>query len=305
MHDPKIASIVISIQGIFFDLKRLSNNIDTYLGTITMSQILLDLNAKYFPLLSGAAHQGMLRAAQHIFDKHFGDLLKWCKSLKVFKIACTGHSLGAGTANLLTILLLDKIQEFKDVTRNTNFSIRGYCFAPPGLSNHALADRYVNEIDNFVMENDIVSRLSITSVHGLKEMAMEADRLTNLKLSKEEIYKGLFRKREQLLAEKKDILGIIPGKVYHIYKTVRRIPRSHHSRYNVKNVPFTETAYRTVRLPASENPEIPHFVLERAEAEFFAYLAPRRHYLSHHMPWQYIKGIYRVRAWLDGSYVPN
>ncbi|KAJ3205220.1 hypothetical protein HDU67_008981 [Dinochytrium kinnereticum] len=236
-------------------------------GTIHLTQILTDLNAEYFPVQDGAAHRGILRAAQSILDAHLPSLLTWCRDLKAKKLICTGHSLGGGTAALLTILLNERLDEFRKVTGLEGFEIRGACIATP-----AVAD--------------------------VREMILEANRLIDQKVPEEEAYQRLHEKRVEILKSNHDTRGMIPGRVYHIYKTVRKIPRRHHKRLDLQTSLF-EKAYKTVNLPPEEHPEIPHYVMELARPEFFAFVAPRRHIFNHHLPWAYSKGVWGVLEWLE------
>ncbi|KAJ3313819.1 hypothetical protein HDU76_002535 [Blyttiomyces sp. JEL0837] len=268
-------------------------------GTIHLAQVLTDLNAEYFPVGNngGAAHVGILRAAQAIVDTHFESLLKWAKELDIDAIYCTGHSLGGGTAAITTILLLEQLEKFKEATGKPDFKIRGHCIATPSVANHALADPHEDYINNYIMENDIVPRLSFGSLYGFKDMVVEADKILESGIPEEEAFAALQAKRVEILKENKALRGIIPGRVFHIYKTVRKVPRRHHERLNI-SVPFYETAYRSVALPPEEKPEIPHYVMELARPEFFSYVAPRRHIFNHHLPWAYSKGIEGARDWL-------
>ncbi|KAJ3256579.1 hypothetical protein HDU77_003104 [Chytriomyces hyalinus] len=280
MHDTALNAIVISVQG-----------------TISAAQIVTDLNAEYFAFQNGSAHRGMLRSAQQIVEKHLLDLLEWSRSLGVAKIFCTGHSLGAGVGALLTILLNEKLDLFVNETQNPDFNIHGHCFATPGVVTRPVAEKYESSIDNYVMESDTIPRLSVGTFLAFKEMVIEASTIMDQKLPDEEAYDALQVKREEILIKYNDKLGMIPGKVYHLYKTVRKVPRRHQTRLNIQE-PVFKTAYRTMPLPESEKPDVPHYVMELARAEFFAYIAPRRHILNHHMPWSYSKSIRGARDWI-------
>ncbi|KAJ3116807.1 hypothetical protein HDU96_008703 [Phlyctochytrium bullatum] len=267
-------------------------------GTIHLTQIITDLNAEYFPLLDGAAHLGILRAAQSIVDARLPDLLSWCAQLGVSRLICTGHSLGAGTAALLSVLLDERLEDFKRATGRADFRVLGRCVATPGVTDQRLGERYKGVIENYVMENDIVPRMSFGAAANFKAMILEAHRLIEAKVPEEEAYRLLQAKRIETLKENRDTRGVIPGRVYHIYKTVRRVPKRHHARLGLKTSLFQE-AFRTVSLPASEHPEIPHYVMEAARPEFFAFMAPRRHFMNHHLPWAYQKGVKGVLEWLE------
>ncbi|KAJ3300898.1 hypothetical protein HDU76_005975, partial [Blyttiomyces sp. JEL0837] len=113
-HDTKLDAVVIAIQG-----------------TIHLSQVFTDLQAEYFPLKHGSAHLGMLRSAEWIMTNHLGDIKEWIRKYKVDKLFCTGHSLGAGTATLLTILLADCMDEIRRDSERSDLVLHGYIMAPP------------------------------------------------------------------------------------------------------------------------------------------------------------------------------
>lgn len=70
----------------------------------------------------------------------------------------TGHSLGAGTATLLSLML-----------KKTYPDVRCIAYSPPGcLVSHTLARFTKSFIMSVVVGDDIVPRLSIRSVHNLK-----------------------------------------------------------------------------------------------------------------------------------------
>ncbi|KAI9338843.1 hypothetical protein BDR26DRAFT_407142 [Obelidium mucronatum] len=282
VHDTKIDAIVISIQG-----------------TISAFQLLTDVNADYFPFQNGSVHKGIFRAAQHIFETQFKQLLIWVKELKLASIFCTGHSLGAGVCTLLTLLLEEQIEAFQKASGNRDFRVHAHAFATPGVATKPLATKCKHLIDNYVMENDIVPRMSFGTIFAFKELMMEASSiLDNKELSETESFNILASKREEILKRHDDKLGMLPGTIYYIYKTVRKIPRRHFSRNGIEKAPFFKDAFQTVPLPSEERPDIPHYVIEFGKPEMFQYLAPRRHLLNHHMPWQYMKSLRGALEWM-------
>ncbi|KAJ3030151.1 UNVERIFIED_CONTAM: hypothetical protein HDU68_009925 [Siphonaria sp. JEL0065] len=286
VHDTTLNAIVISIQG-----------------TISAFQLLTDINADYFPFHNGSVHKGIFRAAQQIFDNQLEALLGWVQELKVPAIYCTGHSLGAGTCALLTLLLDEQRNRFVDVSGNKDFIIHAHAFATPGVTTRPVAEKCVELIDNYIMENDIVPRMSFGTIFAFKELMLEASTILDQKgITEQESFELLALKRAEILKKHDDKLGMIPGSVYHIYKTVRKVPRRHLSRNGIENVPIFKDAYQTLALPAKEKPEIPHYVIEQGKAEIFQYLAPRRHILNHHMPWQYMKSLHGALTWIRDEY---
>src|SRR5690606_16853357 len=78
---------------------------------------------------------------------------------KVSALNIVGHSLGSGTASILTMMLLDHQHEFRTHI-NGQFQINCHAYAPACCVSKDLADRYTDNIRSYVYEDDIVSRLS-------------------------------------------------------------------------------------------------------------------------------------------------
>lgn len=83
---------------------------------------------------------------------------------KVSALNIVGHSLGGGTASILTMMLLDHQHEFQSMV-NGNFRIQCHAFAPACSVSKDLADKYRDHIRCYVYEDDIVSRLSYGSTY--------------------------------------------------------------------------------------------------------------------------------------------
>ncbi|ORY47910.1 hypothetical protein BCR33DRAFT_714958 [Rhizoclosmatium globosum] len=265
-------------------------------GTMSGSQVVTDLNAEYFPFGEGAAHVGMLRAAQGIVDLHFGEVKGWIEGFGAGAVYCTGHSLGAGVAVLVAMLLEERKEELFEGREGV---VKASVFACPGVVTRPLAERCVGFVDTYIMENDIVPRISYGTMYAFKEMLLEAADIMDEKMDEDEAFTILETKRAEILVKHSDKLGMCPGTIYHIYKTVRKIPRRHYTRHGIEKQPLFQEAFQTMPLPASEKPEVPHYVLEKGKAEHFQYLAPRRHLLNHHMPWQYLKCVRGALEWLE------
>ncbi|KAJ3076270.1 hypothetical protein HDU98_004569 [Podochytrium sp. JEL0797] len=282
-HDTKVNGIVISVQG-----------------TMSASQMMTDINADYFPFQNGSVHKGMLRAAQLIVDTHLEQLLAWVKELGVKAVYCTGHSLGAGTSALVTLLLEEKRELFV-AAGGPDFIIHGHCFATPGVATRPLAEKCGDLVDNYVLENDTVPRLSVGTILAFKyvDLMLEASEIMDDKsLSEDEAFKLLQTKRDEIMLRYDDKVGMLPGRIHFLYKTIRKIPRRHQTRKGIERAGLFREATETVPLPVTEKPEIPHYVMEVGGRENLAYLAPRRHLLNHHMPWQYIKSLRGALEWL-------
>ncbi|XP_026207558.1 sn1-specific diacylglycerol lipase beta [Anabas testudineus] len=140
-------------------------------GTLSLKDVLTDLSAECENLpiegVSGAcyAHKGMCQAAGYIYKKLVNDgILNQAFSIAPeYKLVITGHSLGAGTAALLAILL-----------RSSFPTLQCYSFSPPGgLLSKALADYSKDFVVSVVLGKDLVPRLSIPNMEDLKRRILK------------------------------------------------------------------------------------------------------------------------------------
>lgn len=100
-------------------------------------------------------------------------LVAYISKHKVSALNIVGHSLGGGTASILTMMLLDHQHEFQSLM-NGHFRIQCHAFAPACSVSKELADRYRDNIRCYVYEDDIVSRLSYGSMMDVKTMMLGA-----------------------------------------------------------------------------------------------------------------------------------
>uniref|UniRef100_A0AAQ5Y4B2 Diacylglycerol lipase-beta n=1 Tax=Amphiprion ocellaris TaxID=80972 RepID=A0AAQ5Y4B2_AMPOC len=140
-------------------------------GTLSLKDVLTDLSAECENLpiegVSGAcyAHKGICQAASYIYKKLVNDgILNQAFSIAPeYKLVITGHSLGAGAASVLAILL-----------RNSFPTLQCYAFSPPGgLLSKALADYSKDFVISVVLGKDLVPRLSIPNMEDLKRRILK------------------------------------------------------------------------------------------------------------------------------------
>ncbi|XP_062234515.1 diacylglycerol lipase-beta [Platichthys flesus] len=140
-------------------------------GTLSLKDVLTDLSAECENLpiegVMGAcyAHKGMYQAASYIYKKLVTDgILNQAFSVAPeYKLVITGHSLGAGTASLLALLL-----------RNSFPTLQCYAFSPPGgLLSKALADYSKDFVVSVLLGKDLVPRLSIPNMEDLKRRILK------------------------------------------------------------------------------------------------------------------------------------
>ncbi|WKY03093.1 hypothetical protein Q1695_016414 [Nippostrongylus brasiliensis] len=129
-------------------------------------------------------HRGMMMSARYVFDtlrKH--QVLEDLAVLNSnYGLVVCGHSLGAGVASLLTLLLKQEHPE-----------VRCFAFAPPGC---VISENGLREMEQHVMGivsgDDVVSRISYHAMHRLRvKVATELDACTKAKY--EILIRGIFR----------------------------------------------------------------------------------------------------------------
>lgn len=105
----------------------------SFRGTLRIHDVLTDLVCKQEPLqigdTIGAAHGGMLKAAQRLLDELRADIEAALSSNIGFKLVLCGHSLGGGLATLMAVLIGPTIQVQPSEPENTAHHVPVTCFA--------------------------------------------------------------------------------------------------------------------------------------------------------------------------------
>ncbi|ORY25291.1 hypothetical protein LY90DRAFT_706343, partial [Neocallimastix californiae] len=136
-------------------------------GTLNVKDTLADLVCEYVRWNGGLVHSGILSSAIYFYKNLFNKLKEIVHEKQSRYLYLTGHSLGAGIAAALTIMLKNVENEFD---APPGFKIECYCFAPPSSFDMELSKVYEDCIFSFINNNDIVPRLSYGSVMDLYEM---------------------------------------------------------------------------------------------------------------------------------------
>ncbi|KAG0207710.1 hypothetical protein BGX28_001107 [Mortierella sp. GBA30] len=158
----------------FVALDRATNSIVLAIrGTMSAFDTLTDLVCEYQQWKGGLVHGGMKTSADWFMVHLVPQLVAYISKHKVSALNIVGHSLGGGTASLLTMMLLDHQHEFQSMM-NGDFRIRCHAFAPACSVSKDLADKYRDHIRCYVYEDDIVSRLSYGSMMDVKTMMLGA-----------------------------------------------------------------------------------------------------------------------------------
>ncbi|KAK2717458.1 diacylglycerol lipase-alpha-like isoform X2 [Artemia franciscana] len=148
----------------------------TIRGTLSTQDIITDLKAEedFIPISplkeDWIGHGGIIQAATYVKKKlEDEDLIAKAQAAdpdqgtKDFKLVVVGHSLGAGTAAILSVLL-----------RETYPNLECYSFAPPGgLLSSSLADYTKEFVTSFVLGKDLVPRIGLSQLEMLRKDIME------------------------------------------------------------------------------------------------------------------------------------
>ncbi|VDK66553.1 unnamed protein product [Onchocerca ochengi] len=181
--DVKTKNIVITIRGtasIMDAINDLSLDDEAFSIDVDQDPILSRDEKLDAPDKEVRVHRGMLRSARYVLEILRANRI--LEGLKMrypdFTLVCCGHSLGAGVATLLTLLLK---QSFSP--------IQCFAFSPPGC---VISENGLEETQKFVFSvyigDDIVPRLSFQTVCKLKY-----DVIMSLACSNSPKYKILLR----------------------------------------------------------------------------------------------------------------
>lgn len=145
-------------------------------GTWSLYDCITDLVCEYRPWKGGLAHSGMLASAQWFFTNIIPQIFHYVHNhhTAIDNFIITGHSLGAGSAGLLTMMVVDHIEELRYLSNNPNFRVHCYSYAPVAAVTEELGNAYSDYIDSFVCQDDIVARTSYGTAMELKELIMDA-----------------------------------------------------------------------------------------------------------------------------------
>ncbi|XP_016069105.1 PREDICTED: sn1-specific diacylglycerol lipase beta, partial [Miniopterus natalensis] len=141
-------------------------------GTMSLQDILTDLSAESETLdlecevQDCVAHKGISQAARYLYRRLVNDgILSQAFSIAPdYRLVIVGHSLGAGAAALLAILL-----------RKVHPQVRCYAFSPPrGLLSKSLHEYSKDFTVSLVLGKDVIPRLSVANMEDLKKRILRA-----------------------------------------------------------------------------------------------------------------------------------
>ena len=161
-------------------------------GTYSLGDAVLDIVCDEVPFLDGYAHHGMVDGAYRILNKVMPTIrVLLLEQFPGYKLRVTGHSLGAGTAELITLILLSNTNEDREWL--SNIDIKCVALAPPPVyrSSTCLKKEDQQNVMIFVNGNDCVPRLSLANCAWLLAALRAVD---NLNLTALDILSIIFQK---------------------------------------------------------------------------------------------------------------
>ncbi|KAF8753203.1 hypothetical protein HU200_011650 [Digitaria exilis] len=103
----------------------------------------------------GYVHNGLLRAAGWVLDAEYDLLRDLLERYPDYTLTFTGHSLGAGIAAMLTMVVVLNLDKLGNVERSRT---RCYAMAPARCMSLNLAVRYADVINSVVLQDDFLPR---------------------------------------------------------------------------------------------------------------------------------------------------
>jgi hypothetical protein len=210
----------------------------------------------------------MLASAQWFFTRiipqifhyiHERSKQKTAPFIKSFII--TGHSLGAGTAAILTMMIADHMDELRQLSNNPDFKVHCYSYAPVASVSLDLSEKYNDHIDSFVCHDDLVARLSYGTASCTKELVMDAliaadglggiNKVNNDEATRKACFDILKTRRDEIFQanEPRYPLLYVPGKVYQFRR--RPAPAQDHTKTSTKSSASSASSHQ--RRPTTNN----------------------------------------------------
>lgn len=179
-----------------------------------MMDILTDLVAADSPFLEGSAHGGIVRAALWIFETKKEMIDKAIKDYPSYSIQVVGHSLGAGVAVLISLLL----------QRDGFTNLHCWAYSPPKTVDPILGAESKSFVTSFIYHNDFCPRLSYETVNKLRQEINKETKETGVIGTVEALFGSPLSKKKLQSKPSVKILPyfgpqqkvVIPGTIYHI-----------------------------------------------------------------------------------------
>ncbi|XP_031283949.1 uncharacterized protein LOC116142671 isoform X1 [Pistacia vera] len=117
--------------------------------------VLLDNKLGQTKFDGGYVHNGLLKAAEWLFDAECEVLRDLVENNPDYTLTFTGHSLGAGVVALLVLVAVQNLNKLGNIERKR---IRCFAIAPARCMSLNLAVRYADIINSVVLQDDFLPR---------------------------------------------------------------------------------------------------------------------------------------------------
>lgn len=135
-------------------------------GTLSFGDIVTDLTASTKPMElpnypNFLVHKGMLKTATTILEKLDEEQILESAFSKVpgYKLVLAGHSLGAGCACVMAMLLKERYPD-----------LRCFCYSPTGSQLNKAAAIFTEDfVTSVTLGSDLIARMNVANTHKLKD----------------------------------------------------------------------------------------------------------------------------------------
>lgn len=178
----------------------------------------------------------------------------------------TGHSLGAGTAAILTMMVADHIDQLRELSNNPDFKVRCYGYAPVACASLDLCEKYKEYINSFVCHDDLVARLSYGAASCAKELIMDSaiavdglggsSKMNSNPDLRKECFDIIQARRKEIYfgKEPRYPLLYVPGCVYQFRRQAK--PNQYPKKFATQPLPGTTTSRRKLSESSASEPDL-------------------------------------------------
>ncbi|KAG1049931.1 hypothetical protein G6F43_007764 [Rhizopus delemar] len=238
-------------------------------GTWSLYDCITDLVCEYRPWKGGLVHSGLLASAQWFFTRIIPQIFVYVREQKVKRVSSfiiTGHSLGAGTAAILTMMVADHIDQLRELSNNPDFKVRCYGYAPVACASLDLCEKYKEYINSFVCHDDLVARLSYGAASCAKELIMDSaiavdglggsSKMNSNPDLRKECFDIIQARRKEIYfgKEPRYPLLYVPGCVYQFRRQAK--PSQYPKKFATQPLPGTTTSRRKLSESSASEPDL-------------------------------------------------
>ncbi len=149
-------------------------------GTFSLTDVIIDVVCDDEEFLGGHAHRGILRGARAALRRAAPALRRAADANPSYGVCVTGHSLGAATAELVSMMLLFRDDPLAEDVLRKGTQVECVALAPPPVfrtEDRAKLARISDRISIYVNGQDCVPRMSLGSAARLVTALRAVDAL--------------------------------------------------------------------------------------------------------------------------------